>query len=131
MTRLGVGSQARQAMSMRARVVRPQSPGKDPWGGKLPDRVRNPHLDALACYAWSPTDVREVIDGSKDGVLGAVRVIVPADTDIAEGDVILDIADRAGRVLFGGPMHLTAVVRRSGYLAVMARVQRSSREGMR
>ncbi len=122
--RLGVGSQARQSMTMRAYVQTSVSAGTDDWGHELADELPDV-LPALACAAWQPTDVREVFDGDKQGVFGAVRLIVPADSTLREGDVIVSVTDRLERVLFDGPMRVTAVSRQAGALAVVARVARS------
>ena len=121
------GGQARQMMRYRARVVRPQDIGRDEWGGEIPDAQPNPHLDAMPCYAWAPTDARHVLDGSDDGVFGALRLAVPLGTDLSEMDLVEEISTRQGDVVFEGPMRVTAVTRRAGHLAVMVRTVRSPR----
>lgn len=111
---------------MRACVLRQNAddavPSTDAWGAEQVDPVPDVVHDALACFAWSPSDDAEVLDEAS-GTFGAVRLIVPADADVLEGDVVDSIFDRVGRELFAGPMAVTGVTRRASHLAVMVRVQ--------
>lgn len=123
----GGGSQARMMMTHRARVLRGDDTPTDDWGGPEPDDTPTEQYAALACYAWSPTDAREVLDEDAAGVFGAVRIAMPADCGVTERDTISSIVDRLERTVFAGPLSITAVTPMSGHLAVMARVQRGGR----
>lgn len=123
----GGGSQARMQMSHRARVLRGDDTPLDAWGSPTHDTTPTELFDELACYAWSPTDAREVLDEDAAGVFGAVRIAMPADCGITERDTIDSIVDRRARTVFAGPLTITAVTPMSGHLAVMARVQRGGR----
>lgn len=114
-------------MTMRVLFTTPGDVGEDEWGGTIP--VGDGSEVEAACLAWHPTDVRQVLDGDKNGVIGAVRMIVPADTDISEVCTVTEITDRIGRVVFAGPMRVTAVTHRTGHLAVMLRTARANRTG--
>lgn len=131
MSPLGVGSQARQRMTMRVAVSRSEhvvsTGGRDAYGSPSVDETLDVQSASMRCYAWAPTDSREVLDADKAATFGAIRLMVPADSDITTDDVLGDVTDRLGRVLFPGPHTVTAVTRRTGHLAVMGRsVQRAS-----
>jgi hypothetical protein len=117
-------------MRMRVRFSHPDEIGVDAWGGEIIDSDNAGTTIEAHCYAWHPTDVRQVLDGDKDGVFGAVRLIVPASCSIDETCIVEEVVDRVDRVLFQGPMRVTAATRRSGYIAVMLRTARSNRAGV-
>ena len=123
-------TQARQQMTMRATIRRPGgavSDGVDEWGGEVHDDEPDAWIADLACYAWAPSDLREVLDDAKLGVFGALRIVCPVDAAIREGDIVEQIVDRRGVEVFPGPMTITGVTRRVGHLAIMARTQKSLR----
>lgn len=114
-------------MTHRARVLRSDDAPADDWGSSTHDETPTELYAALACYAWSPRDAREVLDEDAQGTFGAVRIAMPADSGVTEKDTISAIVDRLGRTVFAGPLAITAVTPMSGHLAVMARVQRGGR----
>lgn len=122
----GGGSQARLRMTHRARVLRSDEIA-DEYGSPSHDDTPAQLYAALPCYAWSPADAREVLDEDASAVFGAVRIAMPSDSGVTEGDAISSIVDRIGRTVFDGPLAITAVTPMSGHLAVMARMQRGGR----
>lgn len=123
----GGGSMARMQMTHRAQITRMDSAPEDEYGSAAYDDSPAIVAAAQPCYAWSPTDAREILDEDADAVVGAVRIAMPTDTDINEGDQIASIVDRLDRTVFDGPLAVTAVTPLSGHLAVMARVVRGGR----
>jgi hypothetical protein len=123
----GGGSQARMHMTHRALITRMDETPTDGYGGPSHDATPTTIAAAQPCYAWSPRDSREILDDDATAVVGAVRIAMPADATITEGDHITSIVDRLGRTVFSGPLAVTAVTPMSGHLAVMARVVRGGR----
>lgn len=117
----GGASQARLLMKHRAAVTRPGATALDRYGQPSYDETPDTLYVALPCHAWSPSDVREVLDTDSQGVLGAVRLVVPLGTNIDERCTITSIVDRAGRSVYPGPLTVTAVTPSGDTLAIMAR----------
>lgn len=113
-------SQARQQMTMRARVLRNENTGRNAYGEPVIGDTTNVILDALPCFAWASTDARENLDAAA-AAYGDVKLSIPAGSDVQESDVIENIVDRLGHVIFDGPLHVVGVTRRPGALTVVAR----------
>jgi len=95
-------------LTMRARVERPVSPGADDWGG--PNAPVMLLVDeAMACFVWSRMS-REVIDGSKTALIEDLRIMVALESDLAEGDELVEVTDRAGAVLIPGRLRVEGPV---------------------
>ena len=117
-----IRSQGRRLMTMRIRVMRLSSTRRDEYGGPAAGQKPDVIFDGLPCRAWAPTDPREVFDDAQ-AVAGAIRLSVPLDAELEQGDTIEDVRDRIGRVVFPGPLKVTSVIRLGTDLAVMARIQ--------
>lgn len=110
---------ARGKMTMRAVIERDVSEGTDDWGNPTePDWEADE--DATPCLMYVRAGAgqvgRVVIDTEKTAVLEDRRAIVPLDTDVSTADRIARVEDRAGTVLFAGPMGIDAVHRRRDHL---------------
>lgn len=95
-------------LTMRARVERPVSPGRDDWGGPLAP-VMQLVDEAMACFVWSRMS-REVIDGSKTALIEDLRIMVGREADLAEGDELAQVTDRAGALLIPGRLRIEGPV---------------------
>lgn len=122
----GGGSQARLMMRHRARVTRAGVTAEDEYGHPAYDDTPSVVHEAVPCYAWAPTDPRELLDVDGSATLGAVRLTMPLDCGVGELDTITQIVDRAGRVVFDGPLNVTAATPLGASLAVMARATRAA-----
>ena len=87
-------------LTMRAQIERNQATGKDAWNAPVA-AVMTPIGAPIACFAWSDQS-RELVDGQKTALVEDMRAMFAIGADIAEGDEIADITDRAGTVLHVG-----------------------------
>lgn len=95
-------------LTMRAQVERNQATAKDGWGGDVePDY--QPIGDPLPCFVWTPSE-RAVRDGSKTAMIGTMRGLFALGADIAEGDELPSVTDRAGQVLIAGRLKVQGEV---------------------
>jgi hypothetical protein len=110
-------------LTMRAEVERNTASGTDAWGNPVAPDFTALHA-ALPCFAWSNSS-RELVDGAKTAMIEDLRAMFALDADIAEGDEIVAISDRAGNVIIAGRLkvegpvqrkhtHLEAALRRIG-----------------
>ena len=107
-------------LTMRAAVERNQATGTDGWNNPVaPDFAP---VGTLPCFIWS-TASRELVDGQKTAMIEDVRGLFALGADLAEGDEIASVTDRAGNVLIAGRLkvegpvqfkhtHLEAALRR-------------------
>lgn len=82
------------------------------------------YLSGVRCRAWFDArreSAREAVQGSKLTVLEDRRLIVPAGTDVREGDRIASVTDRLGATLYAGPMAIESVGRRRDHLILYVR----------
>jgi len=103
-------------MTMRASIVRRLATERDPYGGAVPADVRQTH--SLPCYLQP----RRESTLSGDGKIIAAEVFTmwaPQHADLANEDLVLDITDRAGRVLFPGRHRVVSLVRRETHLELL------------
>lgn len=73
-----------------------------------------PHLTDLPCRSWVVQGQEQVADGATIVPAASVRVIVPAATDVAEGDRVASVTYRGGTAQ-DGPLGVRAVLRRGGH----------------
>ena len=107
-------SAIRQRMTMRATVTRDESSRLDPYGTRIPHEADIAGA-LLPCYVQPRHE--STITG--DGKFMAVTVLwgwFPADADVRNEDVLGDVTDRAGRVLYEGQRRLTALVKHETHL---------------
>lgn len=90
--------------------------GGDGWG-KGTDW--QPHLVDVPCRAWDNSFSRrgnEIVEGTNVVVIENLRIIVPADTDVAESDRVANVTTGDGSTLVDGPVDIRAVIPRRGVL---------------
>lgn len=105
------GTGVRASMTMRATVSRNLSGSKTDWGRKgVPDFFE---VGVIPCRAFSKSR-RDVDTDRKSGVVGDLRALVPVDVDVKEEDQ-LEIRDRLGNLLFGGPVLVETAPHVGGY----------------
>lgn len=92
----------------------------DDWGlpGE-PDWATN--AANVPCYAWVEAG-REAIGSDRAVVVRDMRIVVPLDTDVTEGDRVGDVTER-GEVIFPGPLQIEAVLRYPTHLELMMEAQ--------
>lgn len=89
-----------QRLTMRAAVERDEATGTDAFGGPAePDFV--PLHAALPCFAYSKSS-RELVDDRKTAMIEDLRIMIARDADLAAGDIITAISDRAGTTIIAG-----------------------------
>lgn len=95
-------------MVMRAQVRRNYAE-LDSYGQKKPGTSATLQIvaDALPLYVWINQET-EFID-SKQVVVETMRAYVRKDADILRDDLITDVRDRRGEVLFAGPIVVDAI----------------------
>lgn len=110
-------------LTMRAQIERATSTGSDGWNA--PNAGAFAALgDPVACFVWSGS-VTQLIDGQKQAQIEATRALFALGTDVMPGDRLQSVKNRAGNVLFAGPLvvegpvqfkhtHLEATLRRIG-----------------
>lgn len=92
---------------MHAAITRDVAIGKDKWGQPVPPDYQP--LAVARCFAWSPA-AKDVIDGDKVAATQDVRVMFAIGTDVNEDDVVSQIADHQGNILFAGPLRIDGPV---------------------
>ncbi len=117
---------SRVALIHRTTVLR-KSGEKNGWGhDKKSDDDYSPHIEDLACRGWVFQSRQVIEDTPASAASRAVavvedrRVIVKESTDVRVGDRIGDISYR-GRMFVDGPMDVTALIHRDGYLELALR----------
>ena len=95
-------------LTHRAEVQRNVAAGTDDWGQPLPPDFQQLHA-ALPCFAWS-TRSKELVDGAKTAQIEDLRIMFGLKADVAEGDELLSVTDRAGRVLIEGRLKIEGPV---------------------
>ena len=95
-------------LTMRARVERGAPAGTDSWGGPTAPVFTVLHV-ALPCFVYSG-NARELVDGAKTAMIEDLRIMVAAGADLAEGDEITAVSDRAGTVLIAGRLKVEGPV---------------------
>lgn len=91
-----------------ARIERDTATGEDSWGNPLPPVFTVLH-NALACFVWSRAS-RELVDGSKTAMIEDLRAMFPLGADVAEGDELVEVTDRAGQVIIAGRLKIEGPV---------------------
>lgn len=102
-----VASRPRSMMIHRANIERNGTSSTDDWG-----QPGIPVFASLAtdvpCRAWSQRrDERN--DEKKFALVETIRCSMPLDQDVTEDDQIAQIADRAGVVIFAGPLRIDTI----------------------
>lgn len=95
-------------LTMRAQIERNQATGKDAWNNRVAADYQ-PIGDPLPCFVWSNSE-RAVIDGTKTAMVGDMRALFALGADIAEGDEIPEVTDRAGTVIIPGRLKIEGEV---------------------
>lgn len=94
----------------------------DRYGGKT-GADWQPHT-TVACKAWwekqsSRGPAREEATPSEEVAVGLGGMLVPGDTDVTTGDRIAEIRDRAGNLIFDGPLNIIAALPHASYPALV------------
>lgn len=111
---------ARSRMTFRVEVQRLSGEGgSDEDGYPLPPSWQVLHA-ALPCYAWSVLR-REQATPTTTIVVNDIRLIVPKDADITEGDRLANIVDRLGEPYLPDILDVDAVVPRQTHREVLVR----------
>lgn len=105
-------------MTMRADVQNNTATGADSYG--QPDIPVWAVKATVACLVWTKVR-REVIDGDKTALVEDIRAIIPADAAVVEADRISNVKDRAGTVLFAGPLAIDTIQKRRDHLELALR----------
>lgn len=95
-------------LTHRARVERNTASGTDSWGGPAAPVFTVLH-NALPCFAFSQS-ARELVDGAKTAMIEDLRIMIARDADLAEGDELVSITDRLGRVIIPGRLKVEGPV---------------------
>jgi hypothetical protein len=82
-----------------------------------------PHV-TVACKAWwerqssrGPARLEET--PSEEVAVGLGGLLIPGGTDVTADDRIGEIRDKAGNVIFDGPLHIIAVLPHASYPALL------------
>lgn len=122
LARMTSGSPFRGLMTLRCIVQRvPDGAPADTWGHQDASAKPATIRDDLPCYAWHDDDARDLHDGRKNAIVGAVRLIVPTDADVTVADRIVDIRDRRDRTVIAGPLEVLGVAAHGTHQEVLAR----------
>lgn len=92
----------------RARVERGAVAGTDDWGGPTAPVFTVLH-NALPCFVYSQNS-RELVDGAKTAMIEDLRVMIALGADLAEGDEIVAVSDRAGTEIIPGRLKVEGPV---------------------
>ena len=95
-------------LTMRARVERDTATGTDSWGGKAASNFTVLH-NALPCFVYSQSG-RELVDGTKTARIEDLRIMIALGADLAAGDEITAVSDRAGTVIIPGRLKVEGPV---------------------
>lgn len=95
-------------LTMLARVERNTATGDDSWGNPVAPNFTVLH-NALPCFVYSKSS-RELVDGAKTAMIEDLRVMIALGADIAEGDEITAVSDRAGTVIIPGRLKVEGPV---------------------
>lgn len=95
-------------LTMRARVERNIASGEDAWGGPAAPSFTVLH-NALPCFVYSSSS-RELVDGAKTAMIEDLRAMFALGADLAEGDEITAVSDRAGSVIIPGRLKVEGPV---------------------
>lgn len=95
-------------LTMRARVERNTASGNDSWGGPVAPAFTVLH-NALPCFVYSKSS-RELVDGAKTAMIEDLRVMIALGADLAAGDEITAVSDRAGTVIIPGRLKVEGPV---------------------
>ena len=104
---------ARGRMTMRAEIERNQASATDAWGNPVVPAFAA--LATLACWLWS-RQRRVLADGDKTVIVEDLRALFPSGADVAAGDEIARVKDRAGREIFNGRFRIETIQRKPGHL---------------
>jgi len=104
-------------MIHRATVERDTAAGANDWGHP-PVPSYEAHLTEQRCYAWEEQSA-SITDTGKSVILRTVHAVMPIGTEIAEGDRISSITDRAGNRIFAGPLVVTSLARHRTHLELI------------
>lgn len=100
-------------MTMRATVTRNAAAGENAWGNEeKPDYSGSPVAVRVPCFVWSKLR-RMLDDDGKQGMAEELMAVAPSDANLQESDQ-LSIADRRGKILFGGPLFVEAIATKHG-----------------
>jgi hypothetical protein len=95
-------------LTMRARVERNTASGTDSWNAPVAPVFTVLHI-ALPCFVYSKSS-RELVDGAKTANIEDLRIMIARAADLAEGDVITSVTDRAGTEIIAGRMKVEGPV---------------------
>lgn len=101
-------------LTMRARVERNTATGTDSWNNPVAPVFTVLH-NALPCFVYSNAsgasrDSREVVDGTKTVLIQDMRIMIALGADLAAGDEITAVSDRAGTVIIPGRLKVEGPV---------------------
>lgn len=128
MTRQGVASQARQSMTMRVSIMQAVEAGNDDYGH--PKRLKGSGQVAqsqVPCRAWVTTEQVDALDGTEQAAIEVLKIMVPIETVVSTANFVAGVFDRAGRVVYEGPLRILGVSRRPDHLIVRARAASGGR----
>ena len=77
------------------------------WGSSL--------SSALPCYV-QPRNERTVTDDGKFIAITVLNIWAPVDADLANEDIVVEVANLAGKVLYDGKHRVKALIRRETHL---------------
>ena len=95
-------------LTMRAQVERDQAAAQDDWGQQVAPDFQ-PVGDPLPCFVWSNSS-RELVDGDKSALVEDLRGMFALGADIAAGDELVSVTDRAGTVQHFGRLKVEGPV---------------------
>lgn len=114
---------SRVALRHRTSIQRDTAAGTIDAGGQSAPPYWQTITSGLPCRAWTNV-AREPSDAGKSFVVEDRQVVVPLGTDVTEADQLGDILDRAGMVLFKGPMNILGVLAYPDHLELSLEVVR-------
>jgi hypothetical protein len=95
-------------LTHRARVERNTATGTDAFGGPVAPVFTVLHA-SLKCFVFSKTS-RELTDGAKTAMIEDLRVLLPLNVDLAEGDEFVSVTDALGNAVIAGRLKVEGPV---------------------
>jgi len=106
----------RTRLTMRASVHRDVGTARDPYGSVAPSEAQS--AAPLSCYIQPRTESTISTDG-KFLSATALRLWAARDANLENEDIVADVTDRAGRVLYDGRYRIVSLVRRETHAEAM------------
>lgn len=95
-------------LTMRAQVLRNQASTRDSWGQPVAADMQ-PVGDPLACFVWS-TMTQDNVNDDRAARIEEVRGLFALGADLAAGDELESVTDRAGGVVHFGRLKVEGPV---------------------